>query len=330
MIESIRIEKNKVEILDQTQLPFKESYLLIKNYREMAEAIFKLKIRGAPAIGIAASAGTYLAALEFENQENSKEKILKAITELENTRPTAVNLFAATNKIRKIISKHPQNISEELYLFTVNLMEYEKNACEKMGKNGAEFIGKVHRILTHCNTGSLATYGIGTALGVIRTIAIKNQIQVFADETRPLLQGSRLTMWELNKSEIPAILITDNMAAHIIRKEKIDCIVVGADRIAKNGDSANKIGTFGLAVLAKHFKIPFYIVAPETTIDRKIMSGNQIIIEERNHSEVSGIGECSVTSKKFKVVNPAFDVTPSELITAIITDEKVYRYPFNF
>ena len=330
MIESIRISKNKVEILDQTQLPFVEKYIEIQNYREMAEAIFRLKIRGAPAIGIAASAGSYLAALEFENKENFLDNIFRAITDLENTRPTAVNLFAATLKIRKIIKENPINISEQLYKFTIDLMNYEKYACEKMGENGSKFIGNVKNILTHCNTGSLATYGIGTALGVIRTIALKNKIQVFADETRPLLQGSRLTMWELHKSNIDATLITDNMAAQIIKKEKIDCIIVGADRIAKNGDSANKIGTFGLSILANHFKIPFYIVAPETTIDRNISTGNEIKIEERNHNEVRKFKDYSITSEEFKVANPAFDVTPSEFITAIITDEKVYQYPYSF
>ncbi len=329
MIESIRISKNKVEILDQTQLPFLEKYLPIKDYREMAEAIFKLKIRGAPAIGIAAAAGSYLASLEFSDKKDFSDKIFTAITDLENTRPTAVNLFAATSKIREMIQKNPENISEQLYNFTLDLMNYEKIACEKMGEIGSKFIGNVKNILTHCNTGSLATYGIGTALGVIRTISLNHQIKVFADETRPLLQGSRLTMWELNKSHIDSTLITDNMAAQIIKKEKIDCIIVGADRIAKNGDSANKIGTFGLAILAKHFKIPFYIVAPETTIDRKIMNGDEIKIEERNYNEVRKIKDYPITSDEFKVANPAFDVTPSEMITAIITDEKAYQYPYN-
>ena len=330
MIESICISKNKIEILDQTQLPFVEKYIIIENYREMAEAIFKLKIRGAPAIGIAAATGCYLAALEFENKDDALSNIFKAITDLENTRPTAVNLFSATSKIRKIIKNNPNNISDQLYKFTISLMNYEKTACEKMGENGLKFIGKVKKILTHCNTGSLATYGIGTALGVIREIALENQIKVFADETRPLLQGARLTMWELNKSNIDATLITDNMAAQIIKREKIDCIIVGADRIAKNGDSANKIGTLGLSILAKYFNIPFYIVAPETTIDRNISTGNEIKIEERNHNEVRKIKDFSITSDEFKAANPAFDVTPSELITAIITDEKVYTYPYIF
>jgi len=330
MIESIRINNSKVEILDQTQLPFTEKYILIDNYKEMAEAIYKLKIRGAPAIGIAAAAGCYLASLEFSGKENSSDMILRAIIELENTRPTAVNLVAATSKIKNILKNNANNLTEKLYKFMIELMNYEKIACEKMSCKGAKLIGKVENVLTHCNTGSLATYGVGTALGVIREIAKKHRIKVFADETRPLLQGARLTMWELNKSKIPAVLITDNMAAQIIKKEKIDCIIVGADRIAKNGDSANKIGTFGLSILAKYFKIPFYIVAPETSIDRNIETGDEIKIEERNYEEVCKIKDYSITSSEFNIANPAFDVTPSELITAIITDEKIYQYPYRF
>ncbi len=331
-LESIKLFRDKIIIIDQTLLPSKELELEIINYREMIEAIKKLRIRGAPALGVAAAATAYLAAKEFHKKDDFITLLLKAIDEIEESRPTAVNLFLATEKIKKIISNNENlNIPEMIFNFACELRDYEIEACEKMGKNGADFLGKPNlKILTHCNAGSLATVGIGTSLGVIRKIAERFKIQVFVDETRPLLQGARLTMWELMKSGVPCTLISDNMAASTILSEQIDCIITGADRIAVNGDTANKIGTFNLGILSKHFNIPFYIVAPETTIDKEILTGNEINIEQRNPDEVRHFHSVKTAPINCLVHNPAFDVTPAELISGIITDKKVYKFPYKF
>jgi methylthioribose-1-phosphate isomerase len=323
-IYSIKRIDQKFEIIDQTLLPHEEKYLLIDEYQEMIEAIKKLRIRGAPAIGIAGAAAAYLAFQQYQHDPNFKQKMANALTEIENSRPTAVNLFHAIKTCRDAIQGVSKDALYSVSTIVDNLMHYELSACEKMAQNGFTHIPpNITRFLTHCNTGSLATYGIGTALGVIRKIASHREIEVFVDETRPLLQGSRLTMWELMKSNIKCTLITDNMAARTIEQKGIQAIITGADRIAQNGDTANKIGTFNLAILAKHFNIPFYIVAPETTIDRNIRTGQEMIIEERDINEITHLHEMPLAPKHAQAFNPAFDVTPHELITAIITDNGV-------
>ena len=323
-ILSIKRTNNTFEIIDQSILPAVEKYIHITHHQQMIDAIKQLKIRGAPAIGIAAVAASYLAAVQNENNPNFKQEMLLILSEIENSRPTAVNLFHATRQVRNVLSENPQeSISKISHLIYV-LMLYEFEACERMAENGFRIIPKtITRFLTHCNTGSLATYGRGTALGVLKKINETRSIEVYVDETRPLLQGARLTMYELQKAGIKSYLITDNMAAWTIEQKKIEAIIVGADRIANNGDTANKIGTYNLAILAKHFKIPFYVVAPESTIDNNIESGQDIIIEERDEKEVSFIKNIPIAPLGIEIFNPSFDITPNFLITQIITDKEV-------
>jgi methylthioribose-1-phosphate isomerase len=323
MIYSIRRIKESFEIIDQTLLPHIEKYIQIDNYQQMIEAIKSLQIRGAPAIGIAATAAVYLAVCEYIDRDNFIEQITNAIIQIENSRPTAVNLHNATGNIRKILRKSDTALEFRKIVsdFVDELMSYELAACDRMAKNGFNLIPRKYtRFLTHCNTGSLATYGEGTALAVLKQIAKHREIHVWVDETRPLLQGSRLTMWELDRAGIPCTLITDNMAAFTIKTQKIEAIIVGADCIAQNGDVANKIGTFNLAILAKYFGIPFYVVAPESTKNNSIYSGDDIVIEQRYVIEVTHLSGQPITLQNAKVCNPAFDVTPTELITAVITD----------
>ena len=331
-IYSIKRINKSFEIIDQTLLPEEEKYVLIDDYKDMIEAIKQLKIRGAPAIGIAALAAAYLACKKYQNNPCFELNFLAALSDIENSRPTAVNLFYAIDKVRELLKKGASSIICQSTLLKnldnlVNaMMQYEFEACQKMANNGSNYIPEhITKFLTHCNTGSLATFGAGTALGVIKKIAKYRKIEVFVDETRPLFQGSRLTMWELQKSGITSTLITDNMAAWTIKTKKIQAIITCADRIAKNGDTANKIGTLNLAILARFYGIPFYIVAPESSIDRSINSGDDIIIEERESSEISNIKGGSITPKNSIIFNPAFDVTPNELISAIITENMVYE-----
>lgn len=337
-IFSIKRHGEHFEIIDQTLLPEIEKTILIENHYEMIDAIKKLKIRGAPAIGIAAVAGTYLACRKLHKHKDFEKLMFQAVSDIEKSRPTAVNLFKATEKVRQIMQKDSSVWLEKINELVDRIMNYEFNACEKMADNALKIIPKDFTVfLTHCNTGSLATYGIGTALGVIRKISSHNReyrngcnIEVFVDETRPLLQGARLTMWELLKSNIECTLITDNMAARVINNKKVQAIITGADRITSNGDTANKIGTFNLAILANYFNIPFYIVAPESTIDINLKSGYEMIIEERCPEEIIKIKNQVIAPEESKVYNPAFDITPGKLITAIITDKACYKYPYDF
>ncbi len=324
MIKSIYFKENAVYILDQTLLPAQEKYIQIINYRQMIEAINMLRIRGAPAIGIAGAAGAYLA-----SKNHPEDNFFACLAEIEAARPTAVNLSHACHKIRKLTYKSGDR-TKTIKEFTHQLMAYEQEAAQKMGLNGAKLIGtsKPLHILTHCNTGSLATYGAGTALAVVRELAKHVHVKVYADETRPLLQGARLTMWELAKSNIKACLLADNAAASLISQGKIDFIITGADRIAANGDAANKIGTLSLAILAKHYNIPLYIVAPASTIDASLEDGKNIPIEYRNSAEVSNFHGIPTSLADCECYNPAFDITPASLITAIITDFDVYKYPY--
>jgi methylthioribose-1-phosphate isomerase len=323
MIFSIKRIDDIFEIIDQTKLPHAEVYLKIDNYRQMIEAIKTLQIRGAPAIGIAAAAAVYLACSECSENSDFEKQIETAITHIDSSRPTAVNLHNATNKIRKILNdcNSLSDFITELSSFVDELMRAEFDACERMAENGFKIIPQQYtRFLTHCNTGSLATYGEGTALAVLKKIAKHRDIHVWVDETRPLQQGARLTMWELQSAGIPCTLITDNMAAFAIQTQKIETVITGADCITQLGDVANKIGTLNLAILAKYFSIPFYVVAPNTTHSMTIVRGEDIVIEQRSAAEVSFFSGSPITITGANVYNPAFDVTPAELITSIITD----------
>jgi methylthioribose-1-phosphate isomerase len=324
---------NKLIILDQTLLPDKEVYLETADYREVARAIKNLTVRGAPAIGVAAAYGFALGALEIQsgNQVEFTLKLEKVSRVLSASRPTARNLFWAlermesvvrsigsTTQIKKLLLDEALQIHREQLKSDVSLSHY-----------GSAFIADGNTILTHCNTGALATAGYGTALGVIRQAHQEGrQINIIATETRPLLQGARLTAWELKQYGIPFTLITDSMAAYFMRKGKIDLVITGADCIAANGDTANKIGTYALAVLAKEHNIPFYIAAPTSTIDLSLSSGNEIIIEERSPEEVTHIRGVRIAPEHTPVFNPSFDVTPHQYITAIITEKGVIRKPF--
>jgi len=340
-IYSIKRIGDCFEILDQTLLPTQEKYVVVETYTQMIEAIKSLRVRGAPAIGIAAMAACYLACKEYAHTstEAFRASMLEAIEQIEGSRPTAVNLFHSTRMVSGLVDDPSRMVSflldspsvmvaalrEQVSKLVDEVMENELRACEGMVRNGLEYIPKgITCFLTHCNTGSLATYGEGTALGVLNGIAEHRGIHIYVDETRPLLQGARLTMWELQKAGIPCTLITDNMVAHTIETRGVQAIITGADRIARNGDTANKVGTFGLAILARHFGIPFYIVAPETTIDNSIGSGADIMIEERASIEVTQIKGVAIAPEGVDVFNPAFDITPASLITAIITNERVW------
>ncbi len=324
---------NKVRILDQTRLPGDESYLELTDYHDVASAIVELKVRGAPAIGVAGGYGVVLGALGIETV--SRDEFLRKLRcishTLASTRPTAKNLFRAIERMEKIATagKDVAEIKAALVNEAVKIHQEEVAATRKLSQLGAELIQDGFAILTHCNTGPLATTGYGTALGVI--IYAKEQgkkIKVFADETRPLLQGARLTTWELKKAGIPVTLITDSMAGYLMSKGEIDCVIVGADRIAANGDTANKIGTYTLAVLAEENGVPFYVAAPTTTIDPSLASGKDIPIEERKPEEVTHIQGIRIAPEGIEVANPAFDVTPHRYITAIITENGIIREPF--
>jgi methylthioribose-1-phosphate isomerase len=335
MINTIEWTDSGVVILDQRILPRQEVYHTYSEYQEVAEAIRTMVIRGAPAIGVAAAMGV---ALGIKNSSaNSIEDLDAAFAKicdtLAGTRPTAVNLFWAIERMKSVYARKRKEgveairralIDESL---TMHREDIESNM--EMGRLGQELIPVNARILTHCNAGALATAGYGTALGVIRAaVSAGKRVQVFADETRPFLQGSRLTAWELKKDGIPVTIITDNMAGYFMKKGEIDCVIVGADRIAANGDVANKIGTYSVAVLAKENGIPFWVAAPVSTIDPKILDGSFIKIEERDPDEVRKVQGIPITQDDAEVANPAFDVTPHRYISAIITDRGIARPPF--
>jgi len=336
-INTIQWQDGKVVLIDQTKLPLEEKYLEITDYRILAEGIKDLKVRGAPAIGIAGAFGVCLGANEIdtENYQQFKNRLNAIIDELAGTRPTAVNLFWALEKMRTVLnhagSEDVAALRKKLLDEAFNIENEDRQTCRLMGKHGAELLKDGDTVLTHCNAGALATSDFGTALGVIYSArAAGKTIKVFADETRPLLQGARLTAWELMKSGIDVTLICDDMAASVMQKGLIDAVIVGADRIASNGDAANKIGTFNLAVLANYFHTPFYVVAPTSTIDSSLASGKDIPIEQRSAEEVTcGFGK-RTAPEGVSVYNPAFDVTPDELITAIVTENGVSYPPYKF
>lgn len=334
-MESIIWGNGKLKLLDQTRLPTETVYLECTNYRQVAAAIQRLQVRGAPAIGIAAAYGLVLGAGEHQDKNFSgfANNIKEVARELASTRPTAVNLFWAIERmLAKLIDM--QTIPPESWFsaFEEEALAIHREDLEmnrQIGWWGNQLIEPGAQILTHCNAGALATGGYGTALGVIRAAhqAGKN-ISVYACETRPLLQGARLTAWELKQDRIPVTLITDNMAGYLLQQGRINCVVVGADRITVNGDAANKIGTYSLAVLAYHHQIPFYIAAPRSTFDYKIISGADIPIEERNPEEICFFGGCAVAPHGISVYNPAFDITPNRYVTGYITERGILKPPF--
>lgn len=334
-VKAIEFKDGVLKLIDQRKLPLSMEIFECKDYRDVDFAISDMVVRGAPAIGVSGAYGVYLAASEFAGL--SKEEFLKeldaACSVLEDSRPTAVNLKWAIDRMRALIVENSEGSIDVICRILKD--EAERIAAEdvvinkKIGEYGNAIVPQNARILTHCNTGALATAGYGTALGIIRTAHYEGKnIFVYADETRPRLQGARLTAWELVQENIPSRLISDSAAATLIRDKKVDLILVGADRIALNGDTANKIGTFMLSVVAKAYNVPFYSVAPTSTIDLNIESGSQIVIEERDSREVTHIGDVRVAPEGIEVYNPAFDVTPAENITGIITEKGIITAPF--
>ena len=331
-IRPIKYSNGVMSLIDQRRLPGEEVWLEYNDYQAVAEAIRSMVVRGAPAIGVTAAYGAYFGAraIETDNYNEFVNTFKKVCDLLAATRPTAVNLCWALERMQSLVRANPDQPVENLKIG----LEYEAMAINdedirinmSMGRHGAELLPEEARILTHCNAGALATAGYGTALGVIRAaVAAGKQITVIADETRPFLQGSRLTAWELQQDQIPTILICDNMAGYLMAKGAIDAVIVGADRVAANGDVANKIGTYTVAVLANQHNIPFYVAAPTSTIDLQIPDGSQIPIEERDSREVTHLGEQQLAPEGIAVFNPAFDVTPARLVGAIITEFGVAR-----
>jgi len=324
-------ENDKLVFLDQTKLPLEENYIETESYERVAEAIEKLEIRGAPLIGIAAA---YALALSVKTvNENFAEQFYTAHKRLSETRPTAVNLFFALKTMKDFFeeNKDSTELYEMLLAKAKKIHREDEEFCSKIGKNGLAIFKTKAAVLTHCNTGKLATGGDGTAFSVIKT-AFENELVkfVYANETRPLLQGSRLNAFELEKFGIPFALLADSSAAFLMKQNKVDLVITGADRIALNGDSANKIGTYNLALLSYHHNIPFYIAAPSTTIDRTIATGDEINIEYRDKRELLAINQSQITSPSYDAFTPAFDITPAHLITGIITEEGVFNFPYNF
>ena len=330
---SLDFIEDKFVFLDQTKLPLTEDYIKTEDYNRIAEAIERLEIRGAPAIGVAAAYGLALA-LKSISKDSVDKKFEAAYLRLSKTRPTAVNLFRSLKDIKKVYeaNKNSDNIYSILKSEAEKIHKDDIEKCRLIGENGLKIFKKdKSNILTHCNTGKLATSGDGTAFNVIKRGFEKGLVNfVYADETRPLLQGLRLTAFELEKNGIPFAVLTDSSAASLMAKNKVDLVVVGADRIAINGDTANKIGTYSLAVLCNHHNVPFYIAAPTTTIDRAITSGQEIVIEERKSIELTRINGKEIAPDTYRAFTPAFDVTPSHLITGIITEDQVYSFPYNF
>ena len=334
-IQTLKWKDDALVLLDQTALPSEVNYLTCREVETVASAIEDLKVRGAPAIGIAAAYGVVLGALKAVEDlpGNFRRRVGRAIARLERTRPTAVNLFWALERMRRILDAGAEQGNRELCEGLLEEAERifadDRAICRRLGRNGAELLEDGQTALTHCNAGSLATADYGTALGVIyAALEQKKKIKVFADETRPLLQGARLTAWELKESGVDVTLICDSMAATVMRQKKVDCAIVGADRIAANGDVANKVGTYGLAVLAREHQIPFYVAAPVSTLDIALESGARIPIEERRGDEISDGFGMRTAPPGVRTYNPAFDVTPNDLVTAIISEMGIARPPY--
>jgi methylthioribose-1-phosphate isomerase len=338
MIPTLAWTPEGVRFIDQTRLPLEESYVLAMTYEQVADVIVTMVVRGAPAIGVSAAYGVALGALRTKaaTAQEFAPEFERICARLAGTRPTAVNLFWAIDRMKRLFAAllaagaTLAQIQGKLLAEAHAMYEEDITACKKMGAFGGALLPDEGGVLTHCNAGALATCGYGTALGVIRSaIEQGKRIHVFADETRPFLQGARLTAWELMADHIPTTVICDNMAASLMRAGKIQAVVVGADRIAANGDVANKIGTYNVAILAKEHGLPFYVAAPWSTIDLATPTGDSIPIEERPAIEVTHHGGKQLTPNGVGIRNPAFDVTPARYITAIITERGVLRAPYN-
>lgn len=333
-VSAMRFSKDTLYLIDQRMLPEKYEEFLCCSYQEVVFAIQDMVVRGAPAIGVAAGYGAYLATMQMAPGEGYEARVREALQALNSARPTAVNLMWAIQKAEEVLENHiaegKDGVVKAMKALADQLFIEDEAINKKMAAYGNEIIPQNATILTHCNTGALATVAYGTALGVIRKAHESGKhIFVYADETRPRLQGARLTAWELVQEKIPAKLIADNVAATLIRDGKIQVILVGADRIAANGDTANKIGTFMLSVVAKRYGVPFYVVAPTSTVDMNIQTGEEIEIEERSKEEVTHIQGIAVAPSEIQVYNPAFDVTPAEHITGIITEKGILKPPFS-
>lgn len=333
MVETIQWTADGVVMIDQTKLPREVTFVTCRTYQEVAEAIRSMVIRGAPAIGVSAAMGVALGALQASTAAELDADFPRICDTLARTRPTAVNLFWAIDRMKALYAglqgQSLEQIQQALVAEAQEVYREDIAICREIGKNGLSLVPERKTVLTHCNAGALATAGYGTALGVIRAAFDAGKgIDVMADETRPFLQGARLTVWELQQDAIPATLITDNMAGHFLHEGRIGCVVVGADRIASNGDVANKIGTYSVAVLAKENNVPFYVAAPISTLDLTLASGKQIPIEQRASSEVTHVFGVHVAPDDIGVANPAFDVTPARYVTAIITERGVAYPPY--
>jgi methylthioribose-1-phosphate isomerase len=333
-MQTLAWRDGRLRLLDQTRLPLEEVYLDLADYRAVAEAIRSMSVRGAPALGCVAAYGMALAALELRDASPDRFRagIERAASDLIDTRPTAVNISWAIRRVREAVEgiAEPDAASDRLLTEAMAIQAEDLRNNREMGRLGAQLLPDTCAVLTHCNAGALATSGFGTALGVIRAaVEAGKDIRVFADETRPLLQGARLTAWELTQDGIPTTLIADTMAGYFMRQGAIDCVVVGADRIAANGDVANKIGTYQVAVLARENGIPFYVVAPTSTLDLSTANGEGIRIEERPEFEVRGFGPTQTAPQAVAVRNPAFDVTPNRYVSAIVTECGVVSPPYD-
>ncbi len=333
MLSAVKWDRDKVVMIDQRKLPDEEVYVECREYTQVAEAIEMMVIRGAPAIGVAAAYGVALGLLRMKSDREVDKEFSRILQRLEKTRPTARNLFWALERMKRTFDESRGLTLPELKQRLIKEAEVIKTEDvainRKIGFWGKSLLKDGDSILTHCNTGALATAGYGTALGVIRSAVQEGKrIHVYVDETRPLLQGARLTCWELDREKIPVTLITDSMAGYLMKKGKVSSVLTGADRIARNGDTANKIGTYTLAVLAKEHNIPFSIAAPTSTIDPGLADGSEIPIEERSAGEVREFAGRCVTVPHVDVENPAFDVTPAGYISGIITEKGISRPPY--
>jgi len=332
MVETIQWIDGAVVMIDQRRLPLEEKYVTCRSFQEVAAAIRDMAIRGAPAIGVAAAMGVALGVLRA-TETGLDAQMDEICAALAATRPTAVNLFWAIDRMKRVyagVAGQPIGEIRRRLVEEALLVRAEDIAiCRAIGRNGASLVPDRKTVLTHCNAGALATAGYGTALGVIRAaVEAGKRIDVFADETRPFLQGARLTVWELQQDSIPTTLITDNMAGHFLKSGRIGCVVVGADRIAANGDVANKVGTYSVAVLAKENGVPFFVAAPVSTLDLSLASGDAIPIEQRAADEVTHVFGTRIAPEGTLVENPAFDVTPARYVTAIVTEKGVARAPY--
>ena len=333
-MNSIEWRDGKLILLDQTLLPRQEVYLELDEYREVARAIKEMRVRGAPAIGVAAAYGVALGARALDSQDmvDFKARLDPVCNEIAVSRPTAVNLRWAVERMQRVFDGqcNPEAAKNALIAEAITIHREDEAINRRIGAHGAELIQGGGMVMTHCNAGALATAGYGTALGVIRSaIESGTPVRVLATETRPFLQGARLTAWELSQDEIDVTLITDSMAGHFLKSGDVDCVVVGADRIAANGDVANKIGTYSIAVLAKENSVPFYVAAPISTFDLSLTTGDDIPIEERDPREVLKFAGVRVAPEGVKAAHPAFDVTPSRYVSAIITENGIARAPYS-